>query len=166
MNRVNWIENKAIPDSINMNIIARSVSPPVAPKIRLFEAALTSRNTLNSLNTINPVTSAFTVMEMARPVAVKIALQTGIEIISPWMMYIAGAKKVGVIQIARANDHELEIKESVIRNSSTNLRMRILRIKERSRHEYCDPIQSNNGISLNVSINKSNNRHRQLCVLG
>ena len=164
MNRANWIENKAIPDSINMNIIARSVSPAVAPKIRLFEEALTSRNTLNSLNTINPVTSAFTVMEMARPVSIKMSPQTGIEIL-PWMMYIAVARPA-VIQIARGNNHELEINESVIRNSSTNLRMRMLRIKERSRHGYCDPIQSNNGISLNVSMNKSNNRHRQMCVLG
>ena len=75
--RTNWIENNAVPDSINTNIIARSVSPPVVPKIRSFEAALTSRNTSNSLNTINPITSAFTVMEMARIAPAKMPLQTG-----------------------------------------------------------------------------------------
>ena len=88
------MENNANPDSINMNIIARSVSPLVAPKIRSFEAALTSRNTLDSLNTINPITSAFTVMEMARPAPNKMLGTRKF----PWMSYI-GARPA-VIQIA------------------------------------------------------------------
>ena len=137
-----------------MNIIARSVSPPVAPKSRSLEAALTSRNTMNSLNTINPVTSAFTVMEMPRPAPIKMPLQVGARK-DPWMLY-RGAR-LAVIQVARGSDHEFKINKSVIRDSLTNLRMQMLRLKERSQHGYCDPTQSNSGISLKVSMNKLNN---------
>ena len=63
--RTNWMENNAIPDSIITNMICRSVLPPVEPKVRSTEvlAALTSKNTLRILNTINPVTRALTTMD-------------------------------------------------------------------------------------------------------
>ena len=61
--RTSWMANKAIPDSITMNMICRSLVPPVEAKVRPTELALTSKNTLRILNTIKPVTRAFTAMD-------------------------------------------------------------------------------------------------------
>ena len=54
--------NNAIPDSVIMKMICRSLVPPVVPKVRSTEVALTSKNTLRILNTINPVARALTAM--------------------------------------------------------------------------------------------------------
>ena len=63
--RSSWIANNAIPDSIIMNMACRSLVPPVDPNL---DVALTSKNTLRILNTIKPVTSAFTVKDATKPV--------------------------------------------------------------------------------------------------
>ena len=60
--RRTWMANNAIPDSIIMNMICRSLVPPVVPEVRPTEVALTSKNTATILNTINPVTRALTAM--------------------------------------------------------------------------------------------------------
>ena len=89
-NRANWIENKAIPDSISMNMTRRSVFPPVK--------ALTSRNTLKILKTINPVTRAFIIIDSVRPVRVRILLQAE----CVWPSTTANTGRVAcAIQIAR-----------------------------------------------------------------
>ena len=70
--RTSWMENNAIPDSIIMNMICRSLGPPVElnePNARSTEVALlTSKNTFRILNTIKPVTRAFTTMDATKPV--------------------------------------------------------------------------------------------------
>ena len=68
MMRRTWMANNAIPDSIIMNMICRSLVPPVVPKVRSTEVALTSKNTVTILNTINPVTRAFTTMDANKAV--------------------------------------------------------------------------------------------------
>ena len=71
--RTSWMANNAIPDSIIMNTIYRSLGPPVdlnEPNVWSTEVALTSKNTfkLRILNTIKPVTRAFTTMDEAKAV--------------------------------------------------------------------------------------------------
>ena len=70
MTRISWMANNAMPGSIIMNRTCWSLVPPVEPKVCSIEVmlALTSKNTLRILNTIKPVTRAFTVMDMATPV--------------------------------------------------------------------------------------------------
>ena len=68
--RTNWIENNNIPDSINTNIRGRSGLPPVTFEIRSSSVGLTARNTLKILYTIRLVATAFTIIDMARPVVV------------------------------------------------------------------------------------------------
>jgi hypothetical protein len=70
MMRMTWMANNAIPDSIIINMICRSFVPPVVPKVRSTEVALTSKNTVMILNTINPVTRAFTAMDTTKAVRV------------------------------------------------------------------------------------------------
>ena len=80
--RANWMENKAMPDSITTNMTYRSFLPPVMPKDLMFKvvlvpSGLTSRNNpLKILNAIKPVTRAFKVMDITRLVVVKSVLQT------------------------------------------------------------------------------------------
>ena len=75
--RANWMENKAMPDSIMTNMIYESFLPPATPKVFSSKVvvALTSRNTLKILNTIKPVTRAFKVVDMTRLVIVTSVLQ-------------------------------------------------------------------------------------------
>lgn len=68
--RANWIENNAMPDSINKNIMDRSFAPPLAPKVFSSDVGFTWRNTMNILITIKAVTRAFTLMDIARPIRV------------------------------------------------------------------------------------------------
>ena len=71
--RTSWMANNAIPDSIIMNMICRSLVPPFElnePNVRSTEVGLTSKNTLNILNRIKPVTRALTTMDDAKPVTV------------------------------------------------------------------------------------------------
>src|ERR1700678_977539 len=65
VSRDTWMANKAMPDSISMNIMDRSFLSPVAPSVCSFElyVPLTPRNTLKILNTTKPVTRAFTIMD-------------------------------------------------------------------------------------------------------
>ena len=84
--RTSWMANNAIPDSIIMNMICRSLGPPVElnePNVRSTEVGLTSnlKNTLRILNTIKPVTSAFTTMDAAKPVRVSVNPQTAIKVL-------------------------------------------------------------------------------------
>ena len=62
--------NNAIPDSIITNKICRNLVPPVEPEPRDRSTevlvALTCKNTLRILNTIKPVTRAFTAMDMTK----------------------------------------------------------------------------------------------------
>ena len=69
--RTSWMANNAIPDSIIMNMICRSLVPPVAPKVRSTKVGLTPKNTLRILNTIKPVTMVFTAMDKAKLVIIK-----------------------------------------------------------------------------------------------
>ena len=67
--RTSWMANNAIPDSIIMNMICRSLGPPVElnkPNVRSTEVGLTSKNALRILNTIKPVTRAFTTTDMIK----------------------------------------------------------------------------------------------------
>ena len=69
--RTSWMANNVIPDSIIMNMICRSLVPPVElnePNVRSTEVGLTSKNTLRILNTIMPVTRVFTVIDAAKAV--------------------------------------------------------------------------------------------------
>ena len=71
--------NNAIPDSIIMNMICRSLGPPVdlnEPNVCWTEVALvTSKNTLRILNTIKPVIRAFTTVDAAKPVRASVSPQ-------------------------------------------------------------------------------------------
>ena len=59
--------NKAIPDSIIMNMMCRNLLPSVEPKVRSIEVGLTPV-ALRILNTILLVIRAFTAMDAAKPV--------------------------------------------------------------------------------------------------
>ena len=76
--RTSWMANNAIPDSIIMNITCRSLLPPVElnePNVCSTEVGLNSKNTWRILNTIKPVTRAFTAMDMAKPVRINVFSQ-------------------------------------------------------------------------------------------
>ena len=60
--------NNAIPDSIIMNMIRRNLAPPLEPKVCSIEVGLTPAVALRILNTIMPVTRAFTAMDAVIPV--------------------------------------------------------------------------------------------------
>ena len=67
--RTSWMANKAIPDSIIMNMICRNLLPSVELKVRSTEVVLTPRAVaLRIWNTIMPVIRAFTAMDAAKPV--------------------------------------------------------------------------------------------------
>ena len=68
--RTSWTANNAIPDSIIMNMICRSLLPLVEPNILSTEVGLTSKNTLRILNTIKPVIMAFTAMDTVKLVII------------------------------------------------------------------------------------------------
>ena len=76
--RTNWMANSPIPDSIIMNMICRSLGLPVElnePNVCSTEVALViSKNTLRILNTIKPVTRAFTTMDVAKAVRASLSL--------------------------------------------------------------------------------------------
>ena len=74
--RANWMENKAMPDSIMTNMTYRSFLPPEMPKDFSSKVVLTSWNPLKILNAIKPVTRAFKVMDTTRLVVVTWVLQT------------------------------------------------------------------------------------------
>ena len=90
--RTSWMENNAIPDSIIMNMICRSLGPPVElnePNARSIEVALlTSKNTLRILNTIKPVIRAFTTMDATKPVRSS-GCTHGVSKISPFTIICA-----------------------------------------------------------------------------
>ena len=70
--RTSWMANNAIPDSITMNMICRSVVSLEfnVPNVCSIKVGLTFKNTLRIFNTINPVTRAFTAMDAAKPVRI------------------------------------------------------------------------------------------------
>jgi len=78
--RINWIANIAIPDSIMMKIMDRTLAS-VLPMLRVRspKVGTSSRDNLRILSTIKPVTTAFTVKEMARLVIVAILPQLFVE---------------------------------------------------------------------------------------
>ena len=65
--RTSWMANNAIPDSIIINMICRNLLPSAEPKVRSTKVGLTPV-ALRILNTIMPVTKAFTAMDTAKPV--------------------------------------------------------------------------------------------------
>ena len=68
-----------------MNMMFRSLGPPVElnePNVCSTEVGLTSMNTLRILNTIKPVTRAFTTMDAVKPVIVSMFPQRVNEILS------------------------------------------------------------------------------------
>ena len=100
--RTSWMANNAIPDSIIMNMICRSLGPPVElnePHVCSTELALTSKNTLRILNTIKPVTRAFTTMDATKAVRVSVFPQ-GLIRISPSIINNAPSDAV---QVARGD---------------------------------------------------------------
>ena len=81
-----------------MNMTCRSLVPPVVPKVRSteVEAALTSKNTLRILNTIKPVTRAFTAMDRVKLV-IYIGLSQEVEVATNALLvvrYIARDNKL------------------------------------------------------------------------
>ena len=81
-----------------MNMTCRSLVPPVVPKVRSTEvvAALTSKNTLRILNTIKPVTRAFTAMDRVKLV-IYIGLSQEVEVATNALLvvrYIARDNKL------------------------------------------------------------------------
>ena len=82
MTRTSWMANNAIPDSIIMNMICRSLGPPVElnePHVCSTKVALTFKNTLRILNTIKPVTRVFTTMDAAKPVRASVFRQGAVK---------------------------------------------------------------------------------------
>ena len=81
--RASWMANNAIPDSMIMNVMCRSLGPPVEfnndPNVCSTEVALTSKNTLRILNTIKPVTRAFTAMDAVNAVRTSVFPQVWVE---------------------------------------------------------------------------------------
>jgi hypothetical protein len=80
--RTSWMANNAIPDSIIMNMICRSLLPPVELDVNepndvrsTDMIGLNSKNTLSIFNTIRPVIRAFTTMDMAKPVRTNVYSQ-------------------------------------------------------------------------------------------
>ena len=102
--RASWMANNAIPDSIIMNMICRSLGPPVElnePNVRSTEVVLlTSKNTLRILSTIKPVTRAFTTMDAAQPVRSSVSPR-GVLKISPFSVTISVPGPFVAIQVAR-----------------------------------------------------------------
>ena len=102
--------NNAIPDSIIMNMICRSLGPPVelnnsnvsSPE---FEVALeTSKKTLRILNTIKPVTRGFTAMDKKKLVRVTVTPQAT----KGWPGTLASiASSVATSQVARGDKLEI-----------------------------------------------------------
>ena len=83
--RTSWMANNAIPDSITMNMICWSLGPPVElnePNVFSTEVILTSKNTMRILNTIKPVTRAFTTMDEAKPVRASVSPQLALKNLS------------------------------------------------------------------------------------
>lgn len=66
--RTIWMANIAKPDLIITNMACRSLVPPLEPKVRStgVMVVLTSKKTLRILNTIKPVTRAFTAIDKTR----------------------------------------------------------------------------------------------------
>ena len=143
--RTSWMADNAIPDSIIMNMICRSLVPPVEPKVRSTEVMLasTSKNTLRILNTIKPVTRVFTAMDKAKLVII-IAFVRGA--LDNWPCTIVTAPFC-TSQVASGSKLKSAYQMKI---DLTDLSMRLPRMKEWSRHGYFDPTRSNNGRSLKI----------------
>ena len=103
--RTSWMANNAIPDSIIMNMICWSLGPPVEfnePHVCSSRVGLTSKNTLKILNTIKPVTRAFTTMDATKPVRANVFPQ---RVIKTWPSSIIYAPSV-VSQVTRGDKSE------------------------------------------------------------
>ena len=87
-----------------MNMICRNLGPPAElnePNARSTEVALlTSKSTLRILNTIKPVTKAFTTMDAIKPVRASVTPQRVIEA-SPFSIIIDTFAPVS--QVAMSN---------------------------------------------------------------
>ena len=88
--RTSWMTNNTIPDSIIMNMICRSLVPPIElnePNVRSAEEALTSKNTLRILSTVKPVTKAFETMDATKPVRASVFPQGAIRVSSSSIVF-------------------------------------------------------------------------------
>ena len=110
--RINWTANNAIPDSIIMNMICRSLKPsvePNEPNFRSTEVGLDFKNTLRILNTIMPVIRAFTAMDVAKPVITKVFPQGAVKITSRPSCFTCKCNAPSpAIQIARRRHDKLK----------------------------------------------------------
>ena len=104
--RASWMANNAIPDSIIMNMICWSLLLRVEfnePNDDCStEVALTSKNTLRILNTIKPVTMAFTTMDATKAVRVNMFPQGSIKVTSSFITAPSCASQV-------ARDNKLKL---------------------------------------------------------
>ena len=140
--------NNAIPDSIIKNMICRSLGPPVElnePNVCSTEVGLISKNTLRILNTIKPVTRAFTTMDAAKLVRVSVGPQLATTFSSSSIDVVLFT----VSQVAR-DDKLKSAYQMKIYSKFTDLCMQLPRMKERSQRGCFHPTQSNNGISLKI----------------
>ena len=159
--RSSRIANNAIPDSIIMNTTCRNLVPPVEPNLEVV--AFTSKNTLRILNTnytIKPVTRTFTAMDAAKLVRPNVFPQVLI-----WLCTTV-IDPSATSQLARGD--KLKSAYQINEDRLTDLvRMRLLRMKERSQRGYFYPTRSSNGRSLKICVNKTDDRHNNglVCIL-
>ena len=139
--RTSWMANNAIPDSIIMNVICRSL---LFSKGRSTKIASTPKNTLRILNTIRPVTRAFTAMDKGKLIRVTVIPQAGVEywpctnVIAPFC----------ASQVARCDKLKSAYQMKIA--WLTDPSMRAPRMTEWSQHGYLDPTQSNICRSLKI----------------
>ena len=105
--RISWMVNNATPDSIIMNMMCRSLVPPVEPNVRSTEVVLTSKNTLRILNTIKPVTRAFMAMDTAKHVRISLVAQRTLKD-SPYSKWVASVNRKPSDAIQEARDDNLK----------------------------------------------------------
>jgi hypothetical protein len=101
--RTSWMANNAIPDSIIINMICRSLLPPVEPNepnVFSTEVGLNSKNTSTILNTINPVMRVFTAMDEAKPDRVNVSPHGAVNI--PSVIAPIDASKVAIDEKLRS----------------------------------------------------------------
>ena len=110
--RPNWMANNAMPDSISMKMIDRSfLPPPEGPTKVSDKVGLTSKYTLMILNTIKPVTVAFTVKDRAKHVHNRSVDHSAIGAAeSFWLTnFQSPGYMASTIQRAEGNDLKIEI---------------------------------------------------------
>ena len=112
--RHNWMANNAMADSISMKMIDRNLLPlPVAPNFFSDKVGLPFKYTFMILNTIKPVTVAFTVKDRARHVHNRLVGNEWFGAVEEFLKncHWLGNMEIN-IQIAEGNKWEIEISHS------------------------------------------------------